>query len=243
MTRTSRCAFAIPWVRLCLLAAPAALAGCASSSARDLAANDLIYRDVDYRCKVPGDRSVFVAPVADGRTPLADAVAIEGGYPILYDADGRWDRPVVEMVDEVLRREVADSTVFARVAARPADADVVLMPTLVSFSTAAMECEAGGRSLADVALRVQAYGPIGADGQRPLLVDRVFGERKLSDVAFRTTSRHVLAGAAAMATMQQLLQGLDAKNVGRDGMPVATDPSIDAGLGLPPAAPPPTGGR
>lgn len=220
MNRTPRRAFL-----LTLLAVPA----CQSAATADLAQNDSIYQATAYATRLPGDRTVFLAPLADERTAPVDAAAVD--YPILYDADQRWERPVVDMVDEVLRREIEDSSVFAAVLAQPAAADVVLVPSLVAFATAAIEQESGGRALAEVGIRVRAYGAPGGDGARTLLLDQIFGDRTVTDIAFRTASRHVLAGTAVRATLLRLLQGLDSKNVGRNGMPVAA-PS----LGLPPSA-------
>jgi len=197
------------------------LCACASSPGADLATNERLYHDSGYLCKLPGDRSVFVAPLADARQPALDANSL-GEFPIAYDADARWERPIVDMVDDLLRREIAASSVFRTVEAQPAAADVVLTPTLVTFVTAAIEQMAGGRSLAEVAIRIQAHGPVGADGSRPELLDQVFGDRELTEIAFRTVSRYVLAGAATRASIVRALQGLDSKSIGRNGMPAAT---------------------
>jgi hypothetical protein len=77
----------------------------------------------------------------------------------------------------------------------------------------------GGRSLAEVGIRIQANGPAAADGVRPVLLDQVFGDRELTEVSFRTASRHVLAGAATRLAIVRALQGLDSKSIGRNGMP------------------------
>ncbi len=221
MKRTSPTAFGLP-----LLFLPLALLPSCASTAADLAANDSIYVDLEYACKLPGDRTVFVAPLADARPASVEAAVRIGDYPMLYDGDARWERPVVAMVDDVLHREVVASGIFVGVVDQAAQADVVILPSLVTFATAAIEQESGGQSLAEAALRLQVFGPIGADGQRAPLLDQVFGDRQVTEVGFRTASRHLLAGVATRFAMLRLLQGLDSSNVGRNGMPIVTPPKV-----------------
>lgn len=199
------------------------LPACASTPVPDLASNEELYVDTAYATKLPGDRSVFLAPLADSRAAASRVLeAAYNGYPIAYDGDDRWDRPVAEMVDEVLRREVEASGIFTEVLTAPGKAQVVVVPEIVSFLTASIEEVTGGRAFADVGIRVQIYGPAAADGKRATLLDQVFVDRKVSEVSFRTVSRHVLAGACLRAVVVKVLQALDSKNVGRDGMPVET---------------------
>lgn len=211
-----------------------ALAGCQSTPVPDLAQNEDLYTDSGYLTKLPGDRTVFVVPVADGRAEMAKAAeaAVQlNGRPLAWDGDGRWSRPVAEMVDEVLRRELEGSEIFAEILEKPGKAQVVLTATLVTFATASVEEVSGGRSLADVGLRVVAHGPAAANGRRPVLLDQVFQERVVTAVEFRTASRHVLAGACLRAALTKMLQALDSKNVGRDGMPPPESeplPAVDA---------------
>lgn len=207
----------------------------------DLAANEDLYRETAFATRLPGDRTVFVAPVADARR--ADVMpAAEGGYPIAYDSDARWDRPVAAMVDDLLRRELEQSGLFAAQVTMAAAADVLLEPSLVGFSSAAMELESGGCAIGELAVRLRAFGPTGADGQRPLLLDQIYGERQVTRAGMRTMNRHLLMGRVAQAAMLRLLHGIDGANLGRSGMPVAplqvVEPAPGAPLPAPPAAPP-----
>lgn len=196
------------------------LCGCATGKqVADLATNEAIYRDVAFSTRAPGDRTVFVTPLADSRRSESLPMA-QGAYPILYDADGRWQRTPAEMLDEVLRREVVRSGLFGTEVARAAEADVVLVPSLITFATGAMELDMGACALAEVALRLKVFGPLLADGSRELLLDEVFNDRQVTESGLKPPSRFPLAGLAARNAMQRLLQELDGTNVGRSGVPV-----------------------
>lgn len=231
--------------RRCLGLLLLAFAACQSAPVPDLAQNENLYTDSGYQTKLPGDRTVFVVPVADGRADaakVAEAATQLNGRPLAWDGDGRWSRPVAEMVDEVLRRELETSEIFAEILEKPSKAQVVLTATLVTFATASVEEVAGGRSLADVGLRVVAHGPAAANGRRAVLLDQVFSERVVTAVEFRTASRHVLAGGCLRAVMTKLLQALDSKNVGRDGMPAPESEPLPGAEALPGAESKPTSG-
>jgi len=149
-----------------VLAALTALVACKSTPVPDLVLNTELYAMSGYSCKLPGDRSVFVTPVADARDQVVVADAAEGKYPVLYDTDARWHRPIAEMVDEVLRREVEESGIFDEITDAPKEAQIVVTPTIVAFRTGAVEELAGGRAIAEVAIRFQVHGPAGKDGVR-----------------------------------------------------------------------------
>lgn len=204
-----------------LLCAFAALAGCKSTPVADLALNPELYAYTEYACKTPGDRTVFVAPVTDGRTDVtaADAANV-GGFPVSYDVDGRWHRPVVEMVDEILRNEIEASEIFDEVVPSPAKAQILVVPTLVSFRTGAIEEMSGGRAVAEVSMRIEVHGPADQDGNRKLMFEQAFVDRKVTEASFRTASRYVLAGVSLRAVVLRMLQTLDSKNVAREGMPM-----------------------
>lgn len=217
--------------RRCLGLLLLALAGCQSPAVPDLAQNEELYVDCGYLTKLPGDRNVFVAPVVDGRTEAlraAEAATQLNGRPLQWDSDGRWSRPIAEMVDEVLRRDLAASEIFTEILEKPGKAQVVLTPTLVTFATGAVEDMAGGRSLADVGIRVVAHGPQDASGRRPVLLDQVFSERVVTEISFRTASRHVLAGTSLRSALLKMLQALDSKCIGRDGMPLPAEEPLPA---------------
>ena len=96
----------------------------------DLATNDLFYVDVPFRTKAPGDRTVFVTPLRDVRkaTKLPEH---EQGFPITYGDDAFWERPVTEMVAEVLTRQIGDSELFPEMVTRATPEGLVMRPTLV----------------------------------------------------------------------------------------------------------------
>jgi hypothetical protein len=199
-------------------------AACAApSDVADFAVNEELFQPIEYRTKLLGDRTAFVAPLAD-RRDAARLPSAEGAFPIVYDPDNRWLRPVAEMTDDVIRREVSCSGLFAKLVDRPADADVILQPALVAFHTGHMERVYGASAIGEVAIQIRAHGPVQADGNRQLLFDEVFVERQVTPPALRTVSRHFLAAASARATMGKLLAGIDQANLGRSGMPAAPMP-------------------
>ncbi len=196
------------------------LSACGSAPRADLAQNRDLYQPTGYVTKLPGDRTAFVGTVQDSRAAAGMArEASVGGYPAVYDGDDRWEAPVAVMVDAILREELAESGLFAAMRSLPKDADLILEPSLVAFRTAAVEELTAGRALAEVGLRLRVHGPAAEGGERPVLFDETLVERKLTDPAFRTTSRHVLAGACLRAVMLRALQTIDGNNLSRDGMP------------------------
>lgn len=203
-----------------LLSLPLLFGACAVGNYRaDLAANDVLYRDVTFRTKAPGDQKVFVAPLADAR----DAAALpthDGGFPIAYGGDEFWERPVPEMVADVLMRQLEDSGLFAGVS-RAASADgLVLQPTLVSFVTAAKEGIAGTATFAEVGLRLTVYGPSVGGAERQKLWEQTFRGAQGSDFDLKPPSPYRLVGPALAQAMGQALAGLDGSNVGRSNVPI-----------------------
>ncbi len=193
---------------------------CASpNTTLDLATNDRLYVDVPFQTRVPGDLQLFVAPLVDARTP-ADLPQAEDGCPILYGSDQVWERPVREMVDEVIARQVTDSGLFAVICEKATAETLVLVPALESFTTGAIERISGAQSFAEVALRLKVYGPVDDDGKRPVVLDRVYGERKITDPRPKPVSPYLLVGSALQGTVQKALNALDASNVGRSSVPV-----------------------
>jgi hypothetical protein len=209
-----------PWttVRRC---APFALllAGCASvNTTADLAENELLYVDVPFATKAPGDRALFVAPVVDARDPTGLPLQ-ERGFPITYSGDDFWERPVPAMVADVLRRQLADSGLFTHVGDVPTADGLILKPTLVAFTTGAQESMAGARSFAEVVLRLEVLGPQDAAGRRAVLHDKAYGNRQLSEQGSRPLSPYRLVGRALQQSMVRVLSGLDGSNVGRSAVP------------------------
>jgi hypothetical protein len=210
---------------LCVLAA-----GCAvPNESVDLANNELLYADVPFQTKAPGDREVFVAPIVDARDPSVLPVR-DKGFPIVYGSDEFWERPVREMLADVLRRQLAASGLFARVVDRPAPGTLVLKPVLVTFTTGATEAMSGRRTFAEVGLRLSVLGPADKGGGRQTLLEQTYGSRQLSELELNPPSPYRLAGRALQQSMSRLLAGLDGSNIGRSDVP------LDAAA-LPAAAP------
>lgn len=197
----------------------AALPACHTASVADLAKNDTLYRFTTFVTKLPGDRAVFVAPVVEARSNEV-LPAAQNGFPIAYDSDERWARQVTDMIDDVLRVELAQSRVFDAILAKPAADQLVLQPSLVGFSSGMMETDSGGRTLAEIGLRVQVFAPADADGKRAVLLDQIYGERQVSAPAMVPPSTYFLCGRALRITMQRLLAGLDGSNCGRTNVPL-----------------------
>lgn len=213
----------IPWILPALL-----LASCAThQNVPDLALNERIYVPIAYETRAPGDRAVFVAPTRDARN-VAGLPASANGFPINYEGDRRWNRPVPEMVDAVILEELEDSELFSSVNPTAAPQDVVVQPTLVTFVTGVMEQEYGARSLAEVGIRIEVLGPVGADGTRPVLFDQVYGERQVSNPDRLPPSTYLLTGMCMRTTMQRMLAGLDGSNVGRSALSPTSLPAAPA---------------
>lgn len=207
---------------------PVLACACASTNdSIDLARNELLYVDVPFTTPAPGDRDVFVAPVADARDG-AVLPTQDRGFPISYGADEVWERPVREMVADVLLRQVKDSGLFANVVDKATPQAIVVKPTLVAFTTGATEAISGSRSFAEIGLKLQVLGPANALGERPTLMEQTFGNRQVSPLEVNPVSPYRLIGRALQVSMQKLLAGLDGKNVGRSHVPGTEDPGIPA---------------
>jgi uncharacterized lipoprotein YmbA len=213
----------IPWLLPALW-----LASCAThQNVPDLALNEKIYAPIAYETRAPGDRAVFVAPTRDARNP-ASYPASSNGFPISYEGDRRWYRPVPEMVDAVLLEELEESELFTAIKTTASPQDVVVQPTLITFVTGVMEQEYGARSIAEVGIRIEVLGPVGGDGTRPVLFDQVYGERQVSNPDRLPPSTYLLTGMCMRTTMQRMLAGLDGSNVGRSALSPTSLPAAPA---------------
>lgn len=202
-----------------------AIAACSSTQhVADLATNDLFYVDVPFRTKAPGDRRAFVAPLADARATAA-LPAHEKGFPIVYAGDEFWDRPVAEMAGEILQRQLGASGLFAGLQPGVSDDALLIVPSLVQFLGGTIEAMSGCRAFADVGLRVQVYGPVGAGGERPLWHDQVYFNRQATGVELAPPSPYRLFGRSLQVVMTKLLSGLDGSQVARSGVPVVGAPA------------------
>lgn len=211
----------------------AALPACSTADyTADLATNENLYVDVPFTTKAPGDRSVCITPTADGRLP-ANLPNNDRGFPITYTTDDFWERPVPAMVGDVLVRQCEDSELFDAVCAQPEPTALVLKPTLVSFFGGSTESISGRRSFAEVALRIQVYGPAGAGGARELLLDQTFANKQTTPTELNPASPYKLVGRALQHTIAKLMTSLDGSNVARSDVPNPGNPAAPATVGAP----------
>ncbi|HEX6813127.1 MAG TPA: hypothetical protein VF384_16005 [Planctomycetota bacterium] len=202
------------------------LAACSSTSeVADLAVNELLYVDVPFLTKTPGDRALYVTPVADVRDQV-ELPTESHGFPIVYGGDEFWERPVPDMVGDVLVRQLRSSGLFATVSDQAAPDALVLKPTLENFVTGANVAISGSRSFAEVGLRLQVLGAADSQGKRPVLHDQVYGNRQLSELELNPVSPFRLIGRALQVSMSKALAGIDRSNVGRTSVPL--DVSVPA---------------
>lgn len=210
-------------------AVPAAMVVClglfvsaCSTSSRvvDFARNEQLYVDVPFQTKAPGDRPVFVAPVADVRT-AKDLPRQDRGFPITYGTDEVWERPVTEMVGEVLQRQFQNSGLFPAVVDAPTPDALVIKPILVSFLEGEAAAIAGTSAFAEVALKVQVFGPADASGKRAILHEETYGNRQASEPSLKPISAYRLVARALQVSVGKTLMGLDSSNCSRSQVPVA----------------------
>jgi hypothetical protein len=225
-------------VSLLLVLLPAA---CKTNETADLARNEMLYVDVPFVTKAPGDRALFVLPTADvrDRTPLPTE---SHGFPIVYGGDDFWERPVNEMISDVLVRQLQSSGIFATVSQQASPGALVLKPTLESFMTGANVAISGSCSFAEVGLRLQVLGPADAQGKRAVLHDQLYGNRQLTQVEYSPVSPFRLIGRALQISMGKALAGLDHSNIGRSSVPLDIGIPAEATAPLTTTAttPPPT---
>ncbi len=202
-------------------------AGCMTPDyTSDLAKNDLLYTDVEFATKAPGDRAVFIAPVTDVRK-VDNLPTVDHGCPIVYGGDDFWERPVSDMIGDVLERQVASSGLFAAVAPQASANALVIKPQVVSFLVGAIDGVAGTSSFAEVGLRLTVYGPADATGKRAVLHDTIYASRQSTDRQLSPISPYRLVGRALQVSMTKALSGLDGSNVGRSNVPLdLSDPAL-----------------
>ena len=185
----------------------------------DFSTNELLFADVDFQTKAPGDRQVFVTPLKDERGGTVLPLH-ERGFPIRYGNDDFWERPVAEMLVEVLERHLTNSQLFPAVKSQAGPEDLILKPTLVMFTIGSKEAIAGSATFAEVGLRIQVLGPADKQGERPLWHDCAYGNRQMSEFEVKPVSPYRLIGRALQLTLSKALAGLDSSNVGRSHVPV-----------------------
>ncbi|MFN3240950.1 MAG: hypothetical protein ACE37K_05485 [Planctomycetota bacterium] len=205
---------------LSLVLFAALLSGCgAFDYTADLATNELFYADVPFVTKAPGDVPVFVAPIKDERDGSVLPLH-ERGFPIQYGTDDFWERPVADMISEVLDRQLERSELFGGFVDQATPETIILKPSLVMFTVGAKEGMAGSLTFAEVGLRIEVLGPAAADGERPLWHDHVYGNRQRTELQVKPVSPYRLIGRALQITMSNAMSGLDGSNVARSNVPV-----------------------
>jgi hypothetical protein len=190
-------------------------AACTVPPKTDLALNDKLYRRTGYQAKVPADRKVCILPIVDERqAPVADAAS---AFPTTFVRDGRWERPVAAMLDELLRDEIERSGVFAAVVDAPSAEVCLLRVTLHVFEGGIQEVTTGRRTFASTRLLVELEGPQ-QGGARPQLLREPFGQHMQSDVVMMPPSPLVLLGSCLRIDVQNLLAKIDQSNVARSAV-------------------------
>ncbi len=184
-----------------------------------MAANDYLYTDLDYTSKFPGDQGAFIAPMQDERT-LDDLPEPGGARTIHMTTETIWDRPVRNMVDDVFRREVANSGVFESIFDKAKREGLVVQPSMVTLYGAHEESMDGARGLAKVGLRVKVYGEDTGNGKRALLFDERFEGAQATGISHRPSPTPVLIGRALQQAIYGALDGLDSSSIGRGGVPI-----------------------
>ncbi len=190
----------------------------------DLRRNGELYRSPNYRARVAVDRAAFLAPLVDERQGIPGPGQVGGPYPVSYMSDGEWPRPLLEMLEDIIIDELRDSGVFASLVRDPGVAadTLVVRPFLMTARTAWEERPFGRRAFAEIGMRIVVYGPQPAGGERPVLLEREFGEVVTSEVTVRPPSKPQMFGKALRAAMGKLLGMLDQSNVARSGVPLDT---------------------
>ncbi|MCA8943889.1 MAG: hypothetical protein KDB80_15100, partial [Planctomycetes bacterium] len=180
------------WNQVLVLGA-VCLASCEfSPPPRDLRKNPALYESTGYRARVMVDRAAFLAPLVDERAPIAEA---SGPYPRKYYDDAVWDRPMLEMVEEILADEIRDSGIFTLVQRSQPDAEtLVVTPYLRGVVYGEEEQPHGRRSLAEIELRLVVHGAGESVESRPVLFDRAFREVAQTPVSMLPTRATSLVG-------------------------------------------------
>jgi hypothetical protein len=206
-------------IAVSVVATAMAAAGCSFSSPEmDLSQNERLYRHTGYTSQVPGDRTAFLPPLVDDRgARIEDASA---DFSTEYFADGRWDRPPTQMVDAVLREELAGSDIFGEVTETARENGCIVRTRLIRFDVGTESHVAGIRSFAAVTIGVEVLGPMVAGGVRPTWLSEEFVGAHRSELDWRPAPASLLMGASLRDAMVRLLARLDQSNVGRTGVPL-----------------------
>ncbi len=191
----------------------------------DLYRNERIYQRPRYVASLPVDRAVFVMPIADDRDQRRPD-AVEATYPRKPMPEELWDRPVLQMLDDVIREALVEAKVVARLddTVPPAAETLVVAPKLIDLRGFLEEQPTGRCTLATFALRVVVSGPAAADGTREVLLDQSYEQSVGSQVARVPMPVPELIGKIVRETLTRVLTDFDRSNVTRSGLPLVTPP-------------------
>ena len=197
------------------------LLGCGAPEVNDLARNEKLFPPTRFTAKLPADLAAFVTPLVDARKAwVADASS--SGYPATAMPEGIWARPMPEMVDEVLRRELGTCGVVKSVLQRAEAGALIVKPSLVTGAAAVQELPQGRRTIAEAGIRIVVLGRDDGNGKRATLHDQVYTQRLVSDVEMRPAPALGLLSRAMRTSLTTALAGLDQSNVARSGVPLET---------------------
>jgi hypothetical protein len=202
------------------LAVWASLTACSSTTKIDLATNNYIYTSPGYEAPRSTEAGVFVQRVRDERTPpdFSKRDSIKTKF-----SDKVWGRSIPVMIEDVLMDEIDRSRIYNGISSGslgvPSSRDFVIEPTLHAFYRY-REAMLGGdhlgkrRSGAYGALRIRVMSPIGADGNREVLLDKVYQDLVLTSLRRgRPQEGVVLAGRAMQNIMRQAMSDIYESNI------------------------------
>lgn len=205
-------------MRCCAMLLPVlALLGCQGTQVRDLARNSKLYQASGYHAAHRQARTVWIAPLKDRRK--ARPTHAEGIYPLSYTEDSFWSRPIAEMLDDIVRREIERSGLFRGLAAAPEEADWVLEPSVLEFHGVVEERVVGRAVRGKTALHLTVKGPRKGTGARPVLREETYEAPVATQGMLVLPDPHALAGTSLRRAVGMLLVDLDVGGQMLDGVP------------------------
>jgi len=185
----------------------AVLGGCASAPnpVHDLATNDDMYVDTGYRAAHKQARTAYVKPLLDRRKRLTD----DATYPRTYTRDQFWERPVGEMLDDLVQREIREAGIFREVCDDEASADWVIEPVLLGFNGYVEERPVGRRTIGETTFHLRVLGKPDKNGKREVLRAVKIEAPAESGNRFAVDNPYRLATMAFRKAMRILLRELE----------------------------------
>src|SRR5690606_1773123 len=101
----------------------------------------------------------------------------------------------------------------------PPAADVLIVePQLLELRGGQEERVHGRRSVGTVSLRIAVRGPVGADGERPVLFDERFDQTVGTGVSTSPERVPIVIGRALQMAIARVVARIDQSNVARSGV-------------------------